>query len=75
MCAAALAHFRVGRVLFGAYDTKGGGVEHGPRLPFRAEALHRPEIIGGVREQEAAALLKTFFQSLRTREEAENPHP
>ncbi|MBS1016376.1 nucleoside deaminase [Acetobacter persici] len=71
MCAAALAHFRVGRVLFGAYDTKGGGVEHGPRLPFRAEALHRPEIIGGVREQEAAALLKTFFHSLRTREEAE----
>lgn len=69
MCAAALAHFRVGRVLFGAYDPKGGGVEHGPRLPFRAEALHRPEIIGGVREREAAALLKSFFQTLRTREE------
>lgn len=68
MCAAALAHFRVGRVLFGAYDPKGGGVEHGPRLPFRAEALHRPEIIGGVREREAAALLKSFFQTLRTRE-------
>ncbi|WP_244463425.1 nucleoside deaminase [Acetobacter orleanensis] len=66
MCAAALAHFRVGRLLFGAYDPKGGGVEHGPRLPFRAEALHRPEIIGGVREREAALLLKTFFQRLRT---------
>ncbi|OUJ05666.1 nucleoside deaminase [Acetobacter malorum] len=68
MCAAALAHFRVGRVLFGAYDPKGGGVEHGPRLPFRAEALHRPEIIGGVRERDSAALLKTFFQTLRERE-------
>ncbi|MFT8722777.1 MAG: nucleoside deaminase [Acetobacter malorum] len=68
MCAAALAHFRVGRVLFGAYDPKGGGVEHGPRLPFRAEALHRPEIIGGVRERDSAALLKTFFQMLRERE-------
>lgn len=65
MCAAALAHFRVGRVLFGAYDPKGGGVEHGARLPFRAEALHRPEIIGGVRERESAALLKSFFQNLR----------
>lgn len=68
MCAAALAHFRVGRVLFGAYDPKGGGVEHGPRLPFRAEALHRPEIIGGVRERDSAALLKTFFQALRERD-------
>lgn len=68
MCAAALAHFRVGRVLFGAYDPKGGGVEHGPRLPFRAEALHRPEIIGGVRERDSAALLKTFFQTLRKRD-------
>ncbi|KXV68044.1 adenosine deaminase [Acetobacter malorum] len=68
MCAAALAHFRVGRVLFGAYDPKGGGVEHGPRLPFRAEALHRPEIIGGVRERDSAALLKTFFQTLRERD-------
>ncbi|GAA08614.1 nucleoside deaminase [Acetobacter tropicalis] len=65
MCAAAITHFRVGRVLFGAYDPKGGGMEHGPRVPYRPESLHRPDVIGGVREREAADLLKTFFQTLR----------
>ncbi|WP_408736134.1 nucleoside deaminase [Acetobacter orientalis] len=65
MCAAAITHFRVGRVIFGAYDPKGGGMEHGPRLPYRAETLHKPEVIGGVREQECAQLLKSFFQTLR----------
>lgn len=68
MCAAAMAHFRVGRLVFGAYDPKGGAVEHGPRLPYRAEALHRPEIIGGVRECEAGELLKSFFRTLRGEE-------
>lgn len=72
MCAAAMAHFRVGRLVFGAYDPKGGAVEHGPRLPYLAEALHRPNIVGGVREQEAAALLKSFFQTLR---DAGRPEP
>lgn len=65
MCAAALAHFRIGRVVFGAYDSKGGGVEHGPRLPYRTETLHKPEVVGGVREQECAEMLKIFFQTLR----------
>lgn len=65
MCAAAMAHFRLGRVVFGAYDPKGGGVEHGARLPYRPETLHRMEVIGGVREQEAAEMLKAFFQKLR----------
>lgn len=65
MCAAAMAHFRVGRLVFGAYDPKGGAVEHGARLPYRAETLHRPEIVGGVCEREAAGLLKSFFQTLR----------
>jgi tRNA(Arg) A34 adenosine deaminase TadA len=65
MCAAALAHFRVGRVVFGAYDPKGGGVEHGPRLPYSPGALHRPEVVGGVCEREAADLLRAFFAPLR----------
>ena len=67
MCAAAMAHFRLGRVVFGAYDPKGGGVEHGARLPYRPGTLHRMEVIGGVREQEAAEMLKAFFQKLRCR--------
>lgn len=65
MCAAAITHFRVGRVIFGAYDPKGGGMEHGPRIPYRSESLHKPEVIGGVREQECAKMLTAFFQALR----------
>ncbi len=65
MCAAAAVHFRVARVVFGAYDPKGGGVEHGPRLFAQPGCLHRPDVVGGVREQECAALLQSFFRALR----------
>ena len=65
MCAAASVHFRVGRIVFGAYDPKGGGVDHGPRIFDQLTCLHRPEIIGGVRERESAALLRNFFQRRR----------
>jgi tRNA(Arg) A34 adenosine deaminase TadA len=65
MCAAAASLFRVRRVVFGAYDAKGGGVEHGPRVFAAAGCLHRPEVIGGVCEREAAALLRAFFAAKR----------
>ena len=65
MCAAALAHFRIRRLVFGAYDPKGGGVEHGPRILSAPGCLHRPEVVGGVQETECAALLRTFFHGLR----------
>ncbi len=65
MCAAACVHFRVARVVFGAYDPKGGGVEHGARVFARAGCLHRPEVVGGVREREAGALLRAFFAERR----------
>ncbi len=66
MCAAAAVHFRIGRVVFGAYDPKGGGVDHGPRVFDQPGCLHRPEVIGGVREQECGALLRAFFQERRS---------
>ena len=65
MCAAACVHFRVARIVFGAYDPKGGGVEHGPRVFDAPGCLHRPEVVGGVREAECAALLREFFRALR----------
>lgn len=65
MCAAAASHFRIARVVFGAYDPKGGGVEHGPRLYSQPGCLHRPEVIGGVAERECATLLREFFARLR----------
>ncbi|MGK7864076.1 nucleoside deaminase [Falsiroseomonas sp. E2-1-a4] len=65
MCAQAIAFFRVKRLVFGAYDPKGGGVEHGPRIFTQPTCHHAPEVIGGVRETEAAALLRGFFAGLR----------
>jgi tRNA(adenine34) deaminase len=65
MCAAAISLFRPSRLVFGAYDPKGGGVEHGARIFQAANCMHRPEVVGGVRESEAAALLRDFFQALR----------
>lgn len=65
MCAHAASLFRVRRVVFGAYDAKGGGVEHGARVFDAASCLHRPEVVGGVRESDAAALLREFFAEKR----------
>ena len=65
MCAAAAVHYRIARILFGAYDPKGGGIDHGPRLFAQPGCLHRPEVIGGIREQDCAALLRTFFAPRR----------
>ena len=65
MCAAAAVHFRVARVVFGAYDAKGGGIDHGPRLFDQPGCLHRPEVIGGVRERDSGALLQVFFRARR----------
>jgi tRNA(adenine34) deaminase len=65
MCAQAASLFRVKRVVFGAYDPKSGGVEHGARVFAHRQCHHAPEVVGGVREGEAAALLRAFFQERR----------
>jgi tRNA(Arg) A34 adenosine deaminase TadA len=65
MCAQAISLFRIRRLVFGAYDPKGGGVEHGARVFDAASCHHRPEVVGGVREAEAAALLRAFFGDRR----------
>lgn len=65
MCAAAASLFRVDRVVFGAYDPKGGGVEHGARIFSATSCHHAPEVVGGVREAECGALLRGFFAARR----------
>lgn len=65
MCAQAIAHARIRRLIFGAYDPKGGGVEHGPRIFTQPTCHHRPEVIGGVEETAASLLLKEFFAARR----------
>ncbi|MGJ3231139.1 MAG: tRNA adenosine(34) deaminase TadA [Oceanicaulis sp.] len=65
MCAGAISHARIGRVIYAASDPKGGAVEHGPRF-FEQPTCHwRPEVTGGVRAEEASALLKGFFRERR----------
>ena len=65
MCAAAIAFARIRRLYYGAFDPKGGGVDHGPRLYAHATLHHRPEVYGGLRETECGQLLKDFFNRLR----------
>jgi tRNA(adenine34) deaminase len=65
MCAAALALARIRRIVYGAPDPKGGGVDHGARIFQQATTHHRPEVVSGVGEGRAAELLRTFFQARR----------
>jgi tRNA(adenine34) deaminase len=65
MCAGAIAHARIARLYYGAADPKGGAIEHGPRLFGQPTVHHRPEVYGGIGEQEAALLLRDFFIARR----------
>ena len=65
MCAAAISLAHIRRLYFAAYDPKGGGVEHGPRIFEQPTCHHRPEIYGGIAERAAASLLRKFFQARR----------
>ena len=65
MCAGAISHARIGRLVYGASDPKGGAVEHGPRF-FEQPTCHwRPAVEGGVLAEESAALLRAFFRARR----------
>ncbi len=65
MCAAAISFARLRQVVFGAYDPKGGGVDHGPRIFSQPTCHHRPEVIGGIEAERAEVLLKEFFAARR----------
>jgi tRNA(Arg) A34 adenosine deaminase TadA len=65
MCAGAISHARIARLVFGATDAKGGAVVSGPRF-FEAPTCHwRPAVSGGVLAEESATLLKEFFRERR----------
>jgi len=65
MCAAAIALARIGKLTFAAEDPKGGGVLHGARVFTQQTCHHRPEILSGIGEAEAAGQLKAFFADRR----------
>ena len=66
MCVGAISLARLRRLYYGAADPKGGAVEHGPRFFGQPTCHHAPEAYGGIREREAAALLRAFFEARRT---------
>ena len=65
MCAAAIGFARLRRLYFGAYDPKGGAVQHGPRLFDQPTTHHRPEVYGGIEERRSSELLRGFFRIRR----------
>jgi tRNA(Arg) A34 adenosine deaminase TadA len=65
MCAAAIAIARVKALRFAAEDPKGGGVVHGPRIFAQPTCHHRPDVLGGIGEEEAGELLRRFFAERR----------
>ena len=65
MCAAAIAVARMKALRFAAEDPKGGGVVHGPRIFAQPTCHHRPDVLGGIGEAEAAEQLRGFFAERR----------
>ena len=65
MCAGAIALARVDALRFAAEDPKGGGVVHGARVFSQPTCHHRPDVLGGIGDEEAAKQLRDFFVSRR----------
>ena len=65
MCAAAVAVARLKALCFGAEDSKGGGVVHGARIFAQPTCHHRPDVLGGIGEEESAEILRRFFAERR----------
>ena len=66
-CAGAISHARIGRLVYGAEDPKGGGVVHGARVFDQPTCHWRPQVEGGLMAAESSALLKGFFRARRKR--------
>lgn len=75
MCAGAISHARIGRVVFGADDPKGGGVIHGAKVFDQPTCHWKPKVTGGVLAEESAALLKRFFKARRNKSGGEAAPP
>jgi tRNA(adenine34) deaminase len=65
MCAGAISLARIRRLYYGAADAKGGAVESGVRFFASPTCHHAPEVYPGLGENDAAAMLKEFFQARR----------
>ena len=75
MCAGAISHARIGRLVYGAADPKGGAVAHGPKFFDQPTCHWRPEVVSGVLADESATMLKDFFKARRRRTAGEETLP
>ena len=71
MCAGAIVHVRLARVVFGASDPKAGAAGSALNLLQFPSLNHRCDITSGVREPECRSLLQTFFANQRAAQKAE----
>ena len=65
MCAGAISHARIGRVVWAADDPKGGAVVHGPRFFDQPTCHWRPSVEGGLLAEDASTALRGFFRARR----------
>ena len=65
MCAGAISHARIGRVVYGADDPKGGGVAHGAKVFDQPTCHWKPEVEGGLLADTSAEMLRGFFRARR----------
>jgi tRNA(Arg) A34 adenosine deaminase TadA len=65
MCAGAISNARIARLVYGASDPKSGGVAHGARVFDHPQCHWKPAVEGGVRGDEAGAVLRDFFKARR----------
>lgn len=66
MCAGALVHARIGRLVFGAAEPRAGAVRSVMRVLDHPALNHRVEVAGGVLEPECTALMRAFFAARRS---------
>jgi len=66
MCAGAISQARIGRLVYGADDPKGGGVVHGARVFDHPTCHWKPEVVGGLLAKASADMLRAFFRARRT---------
>lgn len=64
MCAGAIVQARIRTLVFGAYDDKAGAVGSLWDVVRDRRLNHRPEVVGGVRAEESAVLLRSFFNGI-----------
>ncbi len=65
MCAGAISHARIDRIVFGAEDQKSGAVKNGVRFFDQSSCHHKPVVTSGVLAEDCSSLLKSFFQERR----------